>query len=393
MNLTYSDEQSMLRESAARFLKENYPFERRRRIAASETGVDADIWCSFAELGWLGLPFAEANGGLGGGAVETAIVAEELGRAAAVEPWLSAVVLAGGLVEALGTEAQKSAVLEPLIAGISRPALAHLERAGGNDLAHVETVAERCGSGYVISGEKTLVLAAPSADTFLVTVRLSGKPADKQAMGIFIVPAGAKGVAISPFKTVDGGRAADIRFDRGAVAADALLGGSWDCLPVLEKAFDRATAALCSDAVGAMFALLDATVAYTKERVQFGKPLASFQALQHRMAEMAVKCEEARASALLATLSVDAPGVLRVRGVSGAKAKIGRVSRHVAQEAIQLHGAMGFSEEMPVGTWFKRLYAFENMFGSTAHHLARYGAVIQRPEILSGGLLRAAEPA
>ncbi|EUB98987.1 Butyryl-CoA dehydrogenase [Rhizobium sp. CF080] len=382
MDLNYSDEQLLLKESAERFLKERYDFERRGKIIASETGFDSGIWSDMADLGWLALPFAEENGGLGGGAVEISLIMEAVGRALMVEPYLTSVILAGGLVEKLGSEEQRVEILGGLIAGTSRPALAHAERQTGFDLGNIAATAIRSGEGYLISAEKPLVLGGQFADVFLVSARLDG------AVKLFAVPADASGLTSTEVKLVDGSRASDLVLDNVRVAASALFGAGADTLAEIEAAHDRANAALASEAVGIMDALMDATVAYTKERVQFGKPLAAFQALQHRMGEMAVKCQEARGSALLATLSVDAPRSMRIRGVSGARAKIGKVSRSVAQEAIQLHGAMGFSEEMPVGAWFRRLYAMENTFGTTADHLKRYGEIIRDPAVLSGSLLR-----
>lgn len=382
MDLNHSPEQLMLKESAARFLSGASTFERRRQIIACESGMNERIWKSFAELGWLALPFFEDNGGLGCGAVEIALLMEEIGKALVTEPYLASVVLAGGLAERLGSADQRARILAPLIAGNSRPALAHMERKTGRDL-RIATRAVRHSSDHLISGRKSIVFGGSSADMFLVSAKLS----DDQ-LALFIVPADAAGLHRTDIRLVDGSRACDLDLHEVRVPAEDLVCADDRLLPELEAAYDRAIAALSADAVGAMDALLAATIAYTKQRVQFGKPLASFQALQHRMAEMAVKCEEARASALLATLSVDAPRPTRIRAVSGAKAKIGKVSRHVSQEAIQLHGAMGFSEEMPVGSWFRRLYAFENMFGSTAEHLARYGAIIRDPAILSSSLLR-----
>lgn len=382
MDLNYSDEQLLLKESAERFLKDRYDFEKRNKIIASETGFDAGIWSEMADLGWLALPFAEENGGLGGGAVEISLIMEAIGRALVVEPYLVSVILAGGLVEKLGSANQKAEILGGLIAGTSRPALAHTERQTGFDLGNIAATATKSADGYTISGEKPLVPGGSFANIFLVSAKLDG------SVKLFVVPADAAGLTRAEVKIVDGSRASDLALKNVSVPASALLGAEADTLSEIEAAHDRANAALASEAVGIMDALMDATVAYTKERVQFGKPLAAFQALQHRMAEMAVKCQEARGSALLATLSVDAPRPMRIRGVSGARAKIGKVSRSVAQEAIQLHGAMGFSEEMPIGAWFRRLYAIENTFGTTADHLKRYGEIIRDPAMLSGSLLR-----
>jgi len=384
MDLNYSDEQLLLKESADRFLKERYDFDKRAKIVASDDGFDAGIWAEMANLGWLALPFSEENGGLGGGAVEISLIMEAIGRALVVEPYLASVILAGSLIEKLGTESQKAEILGGLIAGTSRPALAHAEKQTGFDLGNISATAVRTGDGYTLSGGKPLVLGGAAADIFLVSAKLDGN------IRLFVVPADAVGLARKPAKLVDGSRACDLSLYNVPMPASALLDGD-NTLVEVEAAYDRANAALASEAVGIMDALLDATVSYTKERVQFGKPLAAFQALQHRMAEIAVKCQEARGSALLATLSVDALRSMRIRGVSGARAKIGKVSRVVAQEAIQLHGAMGFSEEMPIGAWFRRLYAIENTFGTTADHLKRYGEIIHDPAVLSGSLLR--EPA
>ncbi|MFB9948743.1 acyl-CoA dehydrogenase family protein [Rhizobium puerariae] len=381
MDLNYSDEQLLLKESAERFLKGRYDFEKRVKILDSGDGFDAAIWAEMADLGWLALPFAEENGGLGGGAVEISLIMEAIGRALVVEPYLASVILAGSLVEKLGTGKQKAEILGNLIAGTSRPALAHSERQTGFDLGDISATAMKSGAGYSLSGQKPLVLGGPFADIFLVSAKLDDK------IRLFAVPGETAGLTRKTVRLVDGSRACDLSLYNVSVPASALLDAG-DTLAEIEAAHDRANAALASEAVGIMDALMDATVAYTKERVQFGKPLAAFQALQHRMAEMAVKCQEARASALLATLSVDASRAMRIRGVSGARAKIGKVSRVVAQEAIQLHGAMGFSEEMPVGAWFRRLYAIENTFGTTADHLKRYGEVIGDPAVLSGSLLR-----
>lgn len=383
MDLNYSPEQAMLRDSARRFLSEKHGLEQRRKRALNPAPIDADLWSSFAELGWLGLPFSEESGGFGGGAVEVSILAEEFGRGNVVEPFVRIVVLAGGLVERLGSSWQRENLLAPLISGTGTLVLAHLENGARGRLDHVETTARKDGNGYRITGDKILVYAASAASTILVTARVE----NEEGIALFAVPREVEGLTLTTCRTVDGCEAADIHFDNVRAEEDARL-GSGDVLSTLEEFHDRAVAAMCADAVGVMDAMLATTIDYLKQRVQFGKPLASFQALQHRVAEMALKCEEARASALLATLSVDAPRVQRIRGVSGAKAKIGKLSRQVAHEAIQLHGAIGYSEEMPLGGWFRRLYAFENSFGSTADHVQRYASIVLEPEILNGNLLR-----
>jgi len=368
MDLTYSTEQILLRDSLRRFLKERQDFAKRR--AAGTIGVlDRDLWKGLAELGIAGLPFALDDEAAIGGPVEVSIVAEELGRALVTEPWLGAVVLAGGVVARLGTAEQRSQLLGPLARGERLLAFAHTEREAGDDLRFVGATVQPASAGYTLSGLKCLVLGGADADVFLVSAR-SGK--GEGGVRVYVVPAHAPGVSVTPVVMVDGSRSADVRLENVSLPADAVLGTEADASAEIAAAIDAAIAALASDAVGAMDALTEATAAYTQQRVQFGRPLSALQALRHRMAEMAIKCQEARAIALLATLSVRSDDVHRVLGVAAAKTKIANLSRHVAQEAVQLHGAIGFTEELIVGAYFKRLYAFENLLGSTTYHLRRY---------------------
>ena len=388
MNLTYSPEQILLRDSAFRFLDDNYTTQRRNAACASASGHIEATWREFAALGWLGMPFKEEDGGFGGGAIETAILMEAFGRSLVIEPWLPAVLMAGQVIARCADN--KARFLEPLIAGESYAVLAHIEREAGYNLAHVATEARAAPGGYVLQGRKTYVLGAAGASWLLVTARLPGDPIDASDFAVFCVARDAPGLKITPYRLLNQCSAAHVELDNVTVArADLIV----ERLPrnELERVFDVAIAAMTADAVGAMDALLATTIRYTKERKQFGKPIAEFQALRHRMAEMAIKCETAQASALLAALSLERPRDFRVRCVSGAKMKVGREARHVAQEAIQLHGAMGVSEEMPVGQWFKRLFVFENSFGSTAYHLQRFRQVTATPGMIAGGLLTAAE--
>lgn len=378
MDLTYTEDQQMLRDTVRRLLAERHDFPTRQAAVTSGDGRAPGLWATFAEQGWLALPFSEENGGFGSDEVDLSILMEEMGRALVVEPYFGAVVLAGGLVERLGIPAQRAALLEPLIEGRHLLAFADVAEAGA------EVRATKSGGGFTLSGRKQLVLGGAAADVFLVSASMPGG-----CMGVFVVPRGTEGLKTCAYMLADGSRAARLELDGLSVAQSDLLGAKEDAMKTIDAVRDRAVACLCSDAVGAMEAALDATVAYTSERQQFGRSLSEFQALRHRMAEMAVKCQEARASALLATVSINAEPSARIRGVSGAKAKIGRNARSVAQEAIQLHGAMGFTEEMATGAWFKRLFVFEQLMGTTAQHLARYGAEITRPEVLSQSLLQA----
>lgn len=375
MDLQYDSTHLMLRESAQRLLRDRHDHRMFQTIAASEHGWSPALWAAFAEMGWLGLPFAEDDGGSGGGAIEIAVLMEEFGRALVVEPFLPTVVLGGGLVAALGTTAQRQAILPAVAAGTLRLALAYDEK-------NVAITAQPRDNEYILAGEIEAVLGAPQAETLLVAARLPSGTA-----GVFIVPAGTRGLVVRPHRTVDGARAADLTLADVTLPPTALLGGTADAGDALARVLQHAVAAVSADAVGAIQAMVAATVDYTKARVQFGQPIAKFQVIQHRLVEMKVREEEARASCLLATLSLDGPPAQRIRAVSGAKAKIGRCARAVAQEAVQLHGAIGTTNELSLGAYAKRLMAYEIRFGSTREHLRRYAAVIADPALAGAGLL------
>ena len=375
MDLRYDAEHEILRSSAEKFLAERYDYRAFQQIAASEAGFSRELWAEFAKLGWLGLPFAPEDGGSGGGAVELAILMEAFGKYLVIEPYLATVVLGGGLVAAMGSSAERRALLPDVMAGHRRLAFAHEER--GNP-----TQARRTSAGYVLHGAKKLVLGGAMAETLLLSARLDG-----DRIGVFVLPRQTRGLTLRPYRMVHGARAADVDLTEAAVPSSALLGGNEDAAAAVEAVLQRAIAALSADAVGAIAAMVKATVDYAKTRVQFGQPIANFQALQHRMVRLKIKEEEARAAALFATLSLDAPPDLRARAVHGAKAKVGRCARLVHQEAIQLHGAIGTTNELALGGYAKRLIAYEMLFGSTREHLARYGAIIADPQVASTGLL------
>jgi alkylation response protein AidB-like acyl-CoA dehydrogenase len=372
VDLTYNEEQRLLAEAADRFVKERYGFEARRAVVQSEEGFSRAIWSAFADLGWLGLSIAEEHGGLSAGAVEAAILMEAFGSALVVEPYVSTVVIGAGLVGALASANQKAELLPPVVEGKSLLAFAHSEPKARFALEDVATKAKRAKNGWRISGRKEMVIGGPSADTLLVSARIAGKQQDRAGIGVFALPAKQRGIASTNFPTLDGGRASHIVLDNAEVGADALLGGSDGALPAIEATVDRAIAALAAEAVGAMQVLLDITIAYTKQRVQFGRPIADNQVLRHRMAAMAVRLEEARASALKAAILADAEPLPRALAASSTKAKVGRAGRFVAEQAVQLHGGMGVTEELSVGAYFKRLMAIEILFGSPDHHLARH---------------------
>ena len=373
MDLTPSDEQRLLRESADRFVSETYTADHRRRIANDPLGFSADIWRQFAELGWLAMPISEAHGGLGGGAVEVGILMEAFGRGLVSEPYLSTVVIGASLIAECGSEAQKQALLPKIADGSLVLAFAHSERQARFVLADVTTTAKKTPDGWRLDGHKTAVLDGSAAGQIIVSARVDDGKSGK--LCLFLVPQAARGLALRDFPRLGGGRACNLELRDVQLPANALLGDGTDALPAIEAVIDRAMAALGAEAVGIMQTLLDQTLEYTRIRKQFGRPLSANQVIRHRLADMAMQCDEARSMALRAALMADAEPVARRRAASGAKAKIGKCARFVAEQSVQLHGAMGVTEELDIGAYFKRLLAFETLFGGSAHHYRRHAAL------------------
>jgi alkylation response protein AidB-like acyl-CoA dehydrogenase len=321
------------------------------------------------------VPFAEEHGGFGGSAVDVMLVMEALGEGLVVEPYWVNVGLAGRLVARGGSEAQQKRILPALIQGKQRLAFAHTERTARYDLAHVGTRAKRSGAGYTLDGEKRAVLHGGAADTLIVSARTSGGDADAAGISLFLVDRSAPGVTLKEYRTIDELRAADVWLSGVSVPAEARLGDEGRALPLIEDAADYATALLCAEAVGAIRFANEATLEYIKTRRQFGVPIGSFQALQHRMVDMVISYEQARSMACLACVKVDtAPPAERRRAVSAAKVKVADACRHVSQEAVQLHGGMGMTEELKVSHTFRRLTMIGQTFGDAEHHLERYAA-------------------
>lgn len=372
MDLNLSDEQRLLRESAERFVAESYDADHRRRMANDPLGFSPAVWKQFAELGWLALPIAEEFGGLGGSAVEIGILMEAFGRGLVSEPYIATVVLGAALVERCGSAAQKQATLPKIADGTLKLALAHSERAARFDLAKVATIANKTAQGWRLSGSKIAVLDGHAADEIIVSAHIQDHRGPSGRIGLFLVSAQTPSLGISDYVRLGGGRACNIELSDVFLPEAALLGDGHDALPAIEWAVDRAMAALGAEAVGIMQVLLDTTLEYTKMRKQFGRPLSANQVIRHRLADMAVQVDEARSIALRAALKVDAEPVERARAASGAKAKIGRSTRFVGEQSIQLHGGMGVTEELEVGAYFKRLVAFDTLFGGSAHHYDRH---------------------
>ncbi len=375
MNFELSDEQQQLADSVHKVLASDCGFEQRQATVRSDAGFSASLWATFAELGLTALAVPEADGGFGGGAIDLMAPLQACGEALVVEPLLDNIALAGRLVARLGNAGQRAALLPGLIDGSRRLAFAHLEPGRRYALDPQTTTARAEGAGWVLQGPKCVVVGAPLAHSFIVSARTGA--AEGEGASLFVVDAQAAGVHSNPSRTVDGQRCADLRFDAVQLGANALLGAPGAAQPAIEEALDFATALLCADAVGAMRYALDATLAYTQTRKQFGVPIASFQVLQHRMVEMLITLEQARSMAILAASKVDHCSDARERGraVSAAKIKVADAARLISQESVQLHGGMGMSEELKISHTFRRLTMAAQRFGDADHHLARYAAL------------------
>jgi len=373
MHFGFSAEQQLLGETVQRFLTQEYGFEVRRKILRSPEGWSREIWAKLAEMGLLGLQVPEENGGMAPATVETLLTMTAMGRALVVEPYLPSAILGTALVRELGSAAQREALLPAMAAGERIAVPAQGEEGARYDLHRVATTAARGGTGWVLRGHKSVVLHAPAADLLLVTARTSGQVDDTRGISVFAVPRDASGVRLVPYPTLDGQRAAEVVLSDVAVPGDALLGPEGGAHPALSAAFDLGIAALCAEAVGVLQATLDATVDYTKTRRQFGVPLAKFQALQHRMVDMLIHLEQARSMSYLASMRAGASDPReRRRAVSAAKVVVGQACRFVGQQAVQLHGGMGVTDELAVSHGFRRLTAIELSLGDTEHHLERF---------------------
>jgi pimeloyl-CoA dehydrogenase small subunit len=383
MDFDLDDGQRLLRDSLGRLLADHGGFARRAAHAAGPDGWSRELWRRYAELGLLGLPFAERHGGVDGGPIVTMIAMEAFGRALAIEPFLATVVLGGGLLRH-GARDELAAALAPRVAaGETILAFAHVERQSRWDLADVATTATRDDGGWRLDGEKSVVLHGDSADLLAVTVRVGGGPRDRDGVAVFLVDARAPGVSRRGYPTQDGMRAAEIALARVRVGPGDALGEPGAALPLVERVVDEAIAALCAEAVGAMAALHELTVEHLKTRRQFGVAIGGFQALQHRAVDMLVAVEQARSMALYATMMVGDPDPdSRRRAVAAAKVQVGRSARFVGEQATQLHGGIGMTMEYRGGHLFKRLAMIDAAFGDADHHLR---ALARGPGLYAGG--------
>ena len=377
MEIALSEEQRLLKDSAERFIERDYPFDKRRQYAATEEGFSRDAWRQFAELGWIGLAMPADHGGLDGSLTDTAVLMEALGRGLVVEPYLSTVLLGGGLLRHGGSADQQAALIPPLIDGELLFAFAFAERQSRYNLADVETTARAAGDGYVLDGAKGVVIHGGSADKLIVSARWSGGSRDAAGISLFVVDSDADGVSRRDYPTVDGLHAAEVTLNGVSVTGGDLLGPVGAAYPLIERVIDEACVAICAEAVGIMAVLVDATVQHLKTREQFGGPIGRFQVLQHRAVDMFNALELSRALVYRSAETIEASddAANRARAASAAKVQIGRAGKLVGQQAIQLHGGMGMTDELFVSHYFKRLTMIGTLFGDTDYHLRRYTAL------------------
>ena len=369
MDFSLNEIQTMLVDSVEKFIARDYGFDLRQEYAASETGYSTDVWQTFCELGWTAIPFADRDGGLDGGPIETMILMQQFGRGLVVEPYLANIVLAGGILRRVGNDAQKTKWLKPLIDGGLQAAIAFVEPQSRYDLNNIASTATAAADGWIINGRKGVVLNGGNAGLLIIPARTASGTTSEDGISLFAVDGNADGVSRRAYPTIDGHQAAEIRLDNVRVDATALLGDAGRGFEPLASVIDEATLAICAEAVGIMQVLTDKTVDFAKNRVQFGVPIGTFQALQHRMVDMLTASEQSYSLLLWATMANSDHTEEAKRAISAIKYQVGTAGTKVGQEAVQLHGGMGVSWELDIGHYFKRLTAISQMLGNADWHL------------------------
>ncbi len=369
MNFSLNEEQLMLQDSIEKFIDNDYDFETRQKIAASDSAFSPDVWRIFAELGWTAVPFSEDDGGFDGGPIELMVIMQLFGRGLVVEPYLANIVLAGGILGRTAGPEQKEKWLQPIIAGELQATLAFVEPQSRYDIANIATAAAADGDAWTLNGNKGFVLNGGNAELFIVPARSSGAQTDQDGITLFAVPADSDGVICNAYATVDGQQAAEVTFEDVLVDAGAVLGEVGGGFAALDAVIDAATLAVCAEAVGIMQILREKTLEYSKSRVQFGVPIGSFQALQHRMVDMLTDCEQSISLLLWATMVNASDSADAKQSISAIKYQVGTAGQKVGEEAVQIHGGMGVSWELDIAHYFKRLTAIGQMFGNADWHL------------------------
>ena len=372
MDFTFNEEQSLIQDQVDQFVQKEYDWETRQSLSNSELGFGEDNWKKFAELGWLGISVSEDSGGFGGSAIESMLIMEAFGKGLVVEPFLETVIMAGGLIDDHGSNQQKSSFLEPAIAGEMHLALAYAEPQSRFNLSDVVTEAKADGDNFIINGYKSVVMNGPSADQIIVSARTSGTQLDENGISLFIIDANASGLDKTNYKTVDGRRASDLTFENVSVSKENLIGDQDKGFDILDSAIDKAILAISAEAVGAMEVLYKTTVEYTKTREQFGTAIGKFQVLQHRMVDMFMEYEQCKSLLYMATMKHEEKAEDAKKAISGLKYQVGKAGKFIGQQAVQLHGGMGVTDELNVGHYFKRLTTVGTIFGNTDYHLKKY---------------------
>jgi len=371
MDFSFNEIQAMLDDSVEKFIANDYDFETRQKYAASDKGYSTEVWQTFAELGWTSVPFSEEDGGFGGGPADLMVLMLRFGKGLIIEPYLANIILAGGVLRRAASAEQKEQWLHPVIAGELQAALAYAEPQSRYDIANIRTTAVADGDGWVLHGDKGVVFNGGNAELLIVSARTSGGQTDADGITLLAVPADAGGVGVRAYPTVDGQQAAEIHLDGVAVDGSAVIGEPGRGFAALDAAVDDATLAVSAEAVGIMQIMTDKTVEYSKNRMQFGVPIGSFQSLQHRMVDMFTDCEQSYSLLLWATMRAAQREADAKRAISSIKYQVGTVGRKVGQEAVQIHGGMGVSWEVDVAHYFKRLTTIDQIFGNADWHLDR----------------------
>ena len=374
MNIDLTDEQRLLQDSVARFVADHYSLEKRTALAAAEPGFSPAHWQTFAELGGLALPFAEADGGIGGTALDVMLLMEQFGKGLVVEPFLASIVLGGGAVHRAGNAAQKAELLPDVIAGTRQLALAYVEAQAPHATDDVVTTARRDGDAFILNGKKSLVLNGATAHTIVVSARTAGAQTEAHGISLFLLDPLLDGVKRDSYPTVDGLRATELTLTNVRVDAGRLLGDEHQGHAVLAATLADGVLAVAAEAVGAMEVLVKDTVSYTQQRQQFGHPLAQFQVLQHRMVDMLVEQELCKSLLYRATMESVQCLPQATRSVHALKHMVGTAGTFVGENAVQLHGGMGMTEELRIGHYFKRLMVINLLFGDADYHLDRFVA-------------------
>ena len=375
MDFSLSEEQQLLKDSITQFVDKDYLFDVRQKNIKSELGYSSDFWKTFADLGWLGMPFSEADGGYDGGPIDLMVIMESLGRGLVVEPYIPNVVLAGGLISRLGNEEQKTNFLPKIISGEIQMSLAFAEPQSRFNLSDVITTAKTDGENYILDGYKAVVMNGPSSDTLIVVARTSGTQLDEKGLSLFLVDPSAKGVSLRNYSNVDGSKASEVTLEGVEVSTSSLLGDEGNIYSVLEEVIDLATLAISAEAVGIMEKMNEITLEYTKTREQFGETLSSFQALQHRMVDTFMAYEQTKSLLLMCAAKLTDKADDATKAVSALKYQVGIAAKQVGEESVQLHGGMGVTDETNIGHFFKRLTTIRAIFGNTDYHLKRYSAL------------------